>query len=165
MRNENSQKEHMATQVSHKQGILNTHSSAEALGLKKRSHLSEKIIEMSLFLCGFISIFTTIGIVIVLGRESISFFSEVPLLDFFTGTTWSPTVGEFGILPLLSATTMTSGIAIIVALPLGLGSAIYLSEYASERVRKILKPLLEVLAGIPTVVYGYFALTFMISIL
>lgn len=165
MSNENSKKEHMATQASHQQGIVRTHLGADKIGLKKRTRWSEKFIEMSLFLCGFISIFTTIGIVVVLGRESISFFEDVSLIDFFTGTQWSPNINKFGILPLVSATAMTSGIAILVALPLGLGSAIYLSEYASERVRKILKPILEVLAGIPTVVYGYFALTFMTPIL
>lgn len=155
----------MAAQVAKNEQILTAKQGAEAMGLKRKPRFSEKVIELALFLCGFISIFTTIGIVIVLGRESISFFQDVPLVDFFTGTTWSPTVGKFGILPLVSATAMTSGIAIIVALPLGLGSAIYLSEYASIRIRKILKPILEVLAGIPTVVYGYFALTFMTPIL
>ncbi len=155
----------MATQVSKQQGIISARSGAEALGLQRQTRLSEKIVEMSLFFCGFISIFTTIGIVVVLGRESISFFGEVSLKEFFTGTTWSPTVNKFGVLPLVTATLMTSGIAVVVALPLGLGSAIYLSEYASNRVREILKPVLEVLAGIPTVVYGYFALTFMTPIL
>lgn len=155
----------MATQVSKQQGIISARSGAQSLGLQRQTRWSEKFVEMSLFFCGFISIFTTIGIVVVLGRESISFFGEVSLVEFFTGTTWSPTVNKFGILPLVTATLMTSGIAVIVALPLGLGSAIYLSEYASNRVREILKPILEVLAGIPTVVYGYFALTFMTPIL
>ena len=121
----------MTTQASSNQDIVTAHAGAESLGLKRRAQLGENFIELLLFICGFISIFTTIGIVIVLGRESISFFGDVPLEDFFTGSIWSPTVGEFSILPLVSATLMTSGIAIVVALPLGLGSAIYLSEYAN----------------------------------
>ncbi|MGD8730847.1 MAG: phosphate ABC transporter permease subunit PstC [Anaerolineales bacterium] len=90
---------------------------------------------------------------------------KVTLREFFTGTRWNPQIGEFGILPLINATLMTSLIAMLVALPLGLSVAIYLSEYATERMRSTLKPVLEVLAGIPTVVYGYFALTFMTPIL
>jgi phosphate transport system permease protein len=91
--------------------------------------------------------------------------NRVTLKEFFTHTKWSPQIGDFGILPLVNATLMTSLIAMLVALPLGLGVAIYLSEYASARARSILKPILEVLAGVPTVVYGYFALTFMTPIL
>ena len=91
--------------------------------------------------------------------------NRVSLLEFFTSTKWNPQIGEFGILPLMNATLITSLIAMTVALPLGLSTAIYLSEYASERARKVLKPVLEVLAGIPTVVYGYFALTFMTPLL
>ena len=87
------------------------------------------------------------------------------IVEFFSNTKWIPAIGEFGVLPLINATLMTSAIAILVALPLGLGAAIYLSEYATERVRKTLKPALEILAGIPTVVYGYFALTFMTPLL
>jgi len=91
--------------------------------------------------------------------------NKVTLLEFFTGTQWNPQIGQFGIWPLLNSTLMTSAVAMLVALPLGLSVAIYLSEYASERARSILKPILEVLSGIPTVVYGYFALTFMTPIL
>jgi phosphate transport system permease protein len=90
---------------------------------------------------------------------------RVSLVEFFTGTKWSPQIGQFGILPLVTATLITSVIAMLVALPLGLGVAVYLSEYASERARRTLKPILEVLSGIPTVVYGYFALTFMTPLL
>jgi len=90
---------------------------------------------------------------------------RVSLVEFFTGTKWSPQIGLFGILPLVTATLITSLIAMVVALPLGLSVAVYLSEYASERARKILKPILEILSGIPTVVYGYFALTFMTPLL
>lgn len=130
--------------------------------LRKRSRPTETIIQGFLLLCGVISIFTTIGIVYELGKEAWLFFGspEVTLIEFLTNTTWQPAIGEFGILPLINATLITSAIAMLVALPLGLCAAIYLSEYASARVRKILKPILEVLAGVPTVVYGYFALTF-----
>ncbi len=131
--------------------------------LRRKARPGESLIQGFLFFCGAVSILTTLGIVYVLGRESLRFFTsgEVSLLDFFTGTRWQPTIEEFGIWPLVSATLMTTLIAMAVALPLGLGVAIYLSEYAAPRTRSILKPILEVLAGIPTVVYGYFALTFM----
>jgi phosphate transport system permease protein len=140
---------------------------AERALFRKRSRPLETLIQGFLFLCGALSILTTIGIVIVLGRESWLFFGDeaVSLGEFITGTTWVPRNGDFGIWPLLNATLMTSTIAMLVAVPLGLGAAIYLSEYASPRVRDILKPVLEVLAGIPTVVFGYFALTFMTPIL
>ncbi|HMP39673.1 MAG TPA: phosphate ABC transporter permease subunit PstC [Roseiflexaceae bacterium] len=130
--------------------------------LRKRTRLNETIIQTILFASGFISIFTTLGIVWVLGQESLKFFADdrVDLVEFFTRTVWQPQIGEFGILPLVNATLMVSFIAMIVAVPLGLGAAIYLSEYASPQVRGTLKPILELLAGIPTVVYGYFALTF-----
>ncbi|MEP7290208.1 MAG: phosphate ABC transporter permease subunit PstC [Chloroflexota bacterium] len=135
--------------------------------LFKRPRVSEELIRAFLFLCGMLSIFTTISIIIVLGRESLLFFQSglVTLGEFFTSTKWQPQAGEFGILPLLNSTMMTSLAAMVVALPLGLGAAIYLSEYAPARVRTTLKPILEILAGIPTVVYGYFALTFMTPLL
>ncbi|MEW5960507.1 MAG: phosphate ABC transporter permease subunit PstC [Chloroflexota bacterium] len=133
--------------------------------LRKRPRFGETLIEGFLFFCGAISILTTAGIVFVLGEESLLFFKKVSLVEFFTGTEWQPAIGKFGIWALLNATLMTSFIAMLVALPLGLASAIFLSEYASPRVRGVIKPILEVLAGIPTVVYGYFALTFMTPIL
>ncbi len=135
--------------------------------LRRKPRLSEKIIQGFLFVCGAISILTTLGIVFVLGRESLLFFGspEVSLLEFFTKTTWQPAIGEFGIWPLVTATMVTTVIAMLVAVPLGLSIAIYLSEYASARARSILKPVLEILVGIPTVVYGYFALTFVTPIL
>ena len=211
--------------------------------LRKRPRWGEMFIQVLLFLCGAISILTTIGIVYELGKESASFFTtqlweqtnkslqvsidgnatqfdigttgialevgdvikiedeamqvisldggiitvqrgiqdteitphrkglevfasnRVSLIEFFTKTRWNPQIGHFGIWPLLNATLMTSSIAMIVALPLGLSIAIYLSEYASHKARSILKPILEILAGIPTVVYGYFALTFMTPLL
>lgn len=140
---------------------------ARELGLKRRWRLGESLVQGFLFLSGAVSILITIGIVVVLVRESLAFFGspEVSLTEFLTSTTWQPHISEFGIWPLATSTLMTTGIAILVAVPLGLSVAIYLSEYASERSRSILKPVLEVLAGVPTVVYGYFALTFMTPIL
>jgi phosphate transport system permease protein len=213
------------------------------INLGKRLRIGESVIQSFLFLCGFLSIFITIGIVYELGKESLAFFtsqqwentnkplaadvslsavqlevttagsaiqagetirigseimyveevtestllvergfqdsapgshragltiersSTVTLREFFTGTDWNPQIGKFGIWALVNATLMTSLTAILVAVPLGLSVAIYLSEYASERARNLLKPTLEVLAGIPTVVYGYFALTFMTPLL
>jgi phosphate transport system permease protein len=216
-----------------------------AAALRKKPRLGEGIIQTFLFLAGAISILTTIGIVYVLGTESINFFTQlsweetnkeleiavtatdstiivseggrsikegqlirlgkseeyltvlmvdgqtitveraaegtvpaehrsgldiffaekVTILEFVTNTKWNPQIGQFGIWPLMNATLMTSAVAMLVALPLGLSVAIYLSEYATERARGILKPILEVLSGIPTVVYGYFALTFMTPVL
>ena len=213
------------------------------IDLRKRPRIAESMIQGFLFLCGAISILTTIGIVYELSKESLSFFTRqlwedtnkqlvvdasaqatvlsvtkggkalrpeqslrigdevvrilsieretltverglqgtqavphhagndlflsnrVSLVEFFTQTKWNPQIGDFGIWPLVNATLMTSATAMVVALPLGLSVAIYLSEYASDQARKILKPILEVLAGIPTVVYGYFALTFMTPLL
>lgn len=138
-----------------------------AAALAKKVRIHEIIIEGLLFLAGVISILTTIGIVYELGKEALLFFGDPQVtLGKFLGTTqWVPPIGEFGIWPLVTATMMTSAIAMLVALPLGLATAIYLSEYASMRARNTLKPILEVLAGIPTVVYGYFALTFMTPLL
>ncbi|MFP4301121.1 MAG: phosphate ABC transporter permease subunit PstC [Spirochaetaceae bacterium] len=128
---------------------------------------TESIIRGFLFVCAALSILTTVGIVIILTRESFLFFGdpEVSLWEFFTSTEWQPVIGRFGVLPLINSTFMTSAIAMLVATPLGLMVAIYLSEYASIDVRGFLKPILEVLAGIPTVVYGYFAVTFMTPLL
>ncbi len=138
-----------------------------ARSLTRRPRPGEALIRGFLALCAAISIFTTIGIVVVLGREALLFFSkpEVTLREFLFTTHWQPAVGQFGIWPLVTATLLTSTIAMAVALPLGLAVAIYLSEYASARARNTLKPIMEVLAGIPTVVYGYFALTFMTPLL
>jgi phosphate transport system permease protein len=139
----------------------------KVLDLRKRTKLHERIIQASLFLCGAISILTTIGIVIYLGEEAFRFFTlpEVTLLEFFTGTVWQPQIEEFGILPLLTATLMTTINAMLVAIPTGMCVAIYLSEYASPKVRGTIKPTLEILAGIPTVVLGYFALTWVTPLL
>jgi phosphate transport system permease protein len=130
------------------------------LGAKRR-RWGEEVIRAVLFLAAAISVLTTIGILIALLSESIPFFQEVGT-KFFTETEWSPLFadGQFGIWPLLNGTFLITGIAILVAIPLGLGAAVYLSEYATPRVRKTVKPILEVLVGVPTVVFGYFALTF-----
>ncbi|MHB1357384.1 MAG: phosphate ABC transporter permease subunit PstC [Anaerolineae bacterium] len=135
--------------------------------LRKRPRIGEAAIQGFLFFCSAVSILTTVGIVIVLGKESWLFFgdSNVSFLKFFGTIKWQPTIGQFGIWPLLMATLMTTFFAMLVAIPLGLAVAIYLSEYASARARNTLKPILEVLAGVPTVVYGYFALTFMTPLL
>ena len=139
----------------------------EANPLHRRPRRREFLIRGFLFFCGAFSIFTTLGIVYQLGKEALLFFRNpaVNLLEFFTGTKWQPQAEAFGILPLVTATLITTAIAMLIALPLGLAVAIYLSEYASPKARNTLKPTLEILAGIPTVVYGYFALTFMTPVL
>lgn len=224
-------------------GLSDTSTRTTHSRLQKRPRVREAFVQGFLFLCGVVSILTSIGIVYELGKESLHFFTRqlwedtnkqlavdiafddttlpitaggttvapgdtirlndeamhvtstagntlvvergvqntsleahmagsdifmsnrVSLIEFFSGSKWNPQIGQFGIWPLVTSTLLTSGIAMAVALPLGLGAAIYLSEYASERARKTLKPILEVLAGIPTVVYGYFALTFMTPLL
>ena len=122
--------------------------------------IKELVIEKSLLSSALITIAVTIGIVLVLAIEAVQFFSEVSILDFLTDTQWTPlfTDKHYGILPLLSGTLLTSFIAISVALPIGLSISIYLSEYAPKSFRKTVKPLLELLAAVPTVVYGFFAL-------
>ncbi len=139
----------------------------EKATLFKRPKPAEDLIRLVLLFCGLLSIFTTIGIVYEIGKEAMLFFTSdgFSFVKFFTQTSWAPEIGNIGILPLLTSTLLTSGVAMLVALPLGLGSAVYLSEYASPNVRATLKPVLEILAGIPTVVYGYFALTFMTPLL
>lgn len=122
--------------------------------------LKEKIIEKALAACALLTILTTVGIILILLIEAVGFFSEVSIVDFLTDTEWTPlfTQKNYGILPLLSGTFLTTVIAIAVALPVGLTIAIYLNEYAPKQFKKIVKPLLEVLAVVPTVVYGFFAL-------
>jgi phosphate transport system permease protein len=135
------------------------------LNLKKRPRIFETLIQGLLFVFGAVSILTTVAIIYELLRESLLFFDQVSLQQFFLTFKWQPQIDEFGIWPLVTATLMTSTFAMLFALPFGLMIAIYLSEYASDRFRNMLKPILEVLAGIPTVVYGYFALTFMTPLL
>lgn len=127
----------------------------------------DKGISGSLFLCSLISILTTFGIIFVLFEETWSFFRQVGVLDFLLGTRWEPLLvpKSFGVLPLVAGTTLIVLGALILALPLGLLVGIYLSQFASQRVRGWVKPALEILAGIPTVVYGYFALTFITPVL
>lgn len=128
---------------------------------------TEKAAPAFFWVCAVFSILTTLGIVITLSVETITFFSRVSFFDFVTGTKWWPFGADpsYGILPLISGTLLIAGIAMIVSIPIGIASAIYLSEFASDKTRKILKPILEVLAGIPTIVYGFFALTFVTPVL
>jgi phosphate transport system permease protein len=137
------------------------------MGKMKGQRIKEKALEGIFALCASLSIFTTIGVIAVLLFESIAFFREIPISRFLTETQWTPLFAEkhFGIIVLASATFLTTAIAMAVALPFGLMAAVYMSEYASERARRILKPSIEVLAGIPTVVYGYFALLFVTPLL
>jgi phosphate transport system permease protein len=127
----------------------------------------EFFIERGLFLCATASVLVTAGIIAVLAVETVAFFSEVSIVEFLTGTEWTPLFSEkrFGVLPLVAGTALVSAIAMLVALPAGLLCAIYLSEFAPPAVRRVVKPILEVLAGIPSVVYGYFALLFVTPIL
>jgi phosphate transport system permease protein len=127
-----------------------------------RRRWGETVVKAFLILATLISVLTTTGIVIALLRETIAFFGSVGIWDFLSGSKWTPLFkpASFGVRPLVIGTFLITGIAIVVAAPLGLGSAIYLSEYARPRVRKSIKPVLELLAGVPTIVFGYFALTF-----
>jgi phosphate transport system permease protein len=132
---------------------------------KRRSRTGERVVVYALFACAVVSVAVTVGIVAVLVVDAVAFFRESSLFEFLTGTVWAPGQGsgeggEYGMLPLLNGTLMIGVGAIVVGLPLGVLTAIYLSEYASSRVRGVLKPTLEILAGIPTVIVGYFALQF-----
>ena len=126
------------------------------------SSIEGTIVRWVFFGCALISIFTTLGIVFILIGQSIGFFSEVSIVEFLTGTRWTPILKPtaFGVLPLVAGTLLVTVLAALVALPVGISTAIYLAEYAPDKARRVLKPLIEILAGIPTVVYGYFALTF-----
>lgn len=132
-----------------------------------RPRWGERVVVSLLFLCAAVSVAVTVGIVVALAGPSIDFFGDVSVKKFFFGTEWSPLFSppSFGVLPLVTATLVTTFWALVIAVPTGLGSAIYLSEYAQPRTRAILKPVLEVLAGVPTVVYGFFALTFITPLL
>ncbi|GGM31494.1 phosphate ABC transporter permease subunit PstC [Paraliobacillus quinghaiensis] len=134
---------------------------------KSISNITEKSVPIILFLIAMISLVTTIGILVTLLTETIHFFNRVSIIEFFTGTVLKPLSQnpQFGILPLISGTIISSVIAMLVAGPIGIMTAIFLSEYASDRVRRTLKPLLELLAGIPTIVYGFFAFTFVTPLL
>lgn len=130
-------------------------------------NLRERAIEFLLFLAAFSSVATTIAILTILIKESLSFFNKVSIVDFLTDTQWSPLFADahYGILPLLSGTLVTTIVALLVAVPVGTIAAIYLSEFAAPQLREVVKPCLELLAGIPTVVYGYFALLFVTPLL
>ena len=132
-----------------------------------RKYLPDRIVTFVLLLCASVSILTTVGIVAILLFEAIKFFGEVSFIEFVTGTRWTPLFAskQFGVLALVAGTMLVAVGAMIVALPLGLLSAIYLSEYSPESIRRVVKPILEVLAGIPTVVYGFFALIFVTPLL
>ncbi|KAF0226119.1 MAG: phosphate transport system permease protein [Erysipelotrichaceae bacterium] len=134
---------------------------------KKKRWLEEKSIEWVLIMVSVISILTTVGIVMTLFYESYEFFTVVSIKEFFTTLRWAPVFDppSFGVLPLLSGTFLIAFLSSFISLPLGLGSAIYLSEFASKKARKIIKPILELLAGIPSIVYGFFALTFITPII
>lgn len=128
---------------------------------KRPRRWGEEGIRGVLLLCALLSILTTLGIIVTLSAETFQFLRKVPAFEFLFGTRWSPLLAprSYGVLPLVGGTFMIVIGSALIAIPVGLGSAIYLSEYASERLRKVIKPVLEILAGVPTVVYGYFALT------
>ncbi|MCH8869495.1 MAG: phosphate ABC transporter permease subunit PstC [Chloroflexi bacterium] len=134
---------------------------------RRRTAIESKVIKWVFFGCALISVLTTIGILFSLISQAMGFFFEVSVWEFISGTRWTPILKpqSYGVLPLVGGTLLVAAIAAIVALPVGLATAIFLAEYAPGKVRRIIKPTLEVLAGIPTVVYGYFALTFVTPIL
>ena len=136
---------------------------------RTRRSVGEQGVKILLAAAAVLSVLTTTGIVVTLLTESSKFFGEIPVGDFFLGTNWQPLAGgestSFGVLPLIWSTLYLTFIALLVAVPLGLGVGVYLAEYASPRARRILKPIVEVLAGVPTIVFGYFALTFFTPLL
>ena len=140
---------------------------SDRLARRHLRHVKERVIEFTLFLAAFVSVATTVGIVVVLLKESFVFFQQVSLWDFLTDTQWTPLFADahYGILPLLSGTLVSSAVALLVAIPLGTIIAIYLSEFAPFAVREVAKPFLEMLGGVPTIVYGYFALLFVTPLL
>jgi phosphate transport system permease protein len=146
---------------------VGSRTAVSSLRRRPGKRLAEDLIRLLLFICAAVSILTTLGIILVLVQETVLFFQEVSFASFFLDTRWTPLFASkrFGVWPLVNGTLLVAAGAMFVALPLGLLAAISMSEYATERTRKILKPVLEVLAGIPTVVYGYFALTFVTPLL
>lgn len=139
----------------------------QAMAQRRAQKIRENLIEAALFLAASSAVLATAAIVFILVWESLPFFRQVGLKEFLTATEWSPLFSDprYGILPLLAGTLVTTGVALLLAVPVGLISAIWLSEYAPQRAREILKPLLELLAAVPTVVYGYFALLFVSPLL
>ena len=146
---------------------MSDHFVSDRLARRRLRHVKERLIEIALFLAACVSVATTVGIVVILVSESIVFFQHVSLVDFLTDTQWTPLFADahYGIMALLSGTMVSSGIALLVAIPLGTIIAIYLSEFAPFSVREVAKPFLELLGGIPTIVYGYFALLFVTPML
>jgi len=140
---------------------------SDRLARRQLRHVKERVIEFILFLAAFVSVVTTVGIVVILLKESFVFFQHVSLWDFLTDTQWTPLFADahYGIMPLLSGTLVSSFVALLVAIPLGTIIAIYLSEFAPFTVREVAKPFLELLGGVPTIVYGYFALLFVTPLL
>ena len=136
---------------------------APAMSLTRRRSVTERLIETLLFLAAALGVVTTAGIVLVLAFQTVEFFVQISPVDFFTGTRWSAGIRPYawGVLPLISGTVLVAGIAMLIAVPLGLLSAVLLADYASPRVRNVIKPLLEMLAGIPTIVFGFFAVNFL----
>lgn len=135
---------------------------SQATPFTRRVPLSERVIEILLFAAASIGVLTTIGIVVVLAYETFEFFLEVSPLDFFFGTVWSASIRPYawGVVPLVAGTLLVAFIALVIAIPLGLLSAVYLAEYANSRTRNLVKPILETIAGIPTIVLGFFAINF-----
>ena len=148
-------------------GGPDAHETSPSLEYSRTRDVRERMIQWALFLCAALSTLVTIGVIFVLLEETVRFFAEVSIIEFLTATRWTPQFQEkhFGVLPLLAGSFQVAVGAAIIALPTGLLTAIFLSEYAPPRLRKVLKPALEILAGIPTVVYGYFALTFVTPLL
>jgi phosphate transport system permease protein len=137
--------------------------SAPPIQLTRRTPTSERLIEGALFASAMLGVLVTVGIILVLALQTLEFFAEVSPVEFFTGTKWSGAIQPyvFGIWPLVSGTVLVAGIAMLVAVPLGLLAAILLADYATPRVRNVIKPLLEIIAGIPTIVFGFFAINFL----
>ena len=146
---------------------MDTRLQRESLAKRRARVVRERMIELVLFLAALVSVFTTVGIVYILVKESVVFFTEVPILKFLTDTQWTPLFDDahFGIMVLLSGTLTSSAVALVIAIPLGTVIAIYLSEFAPFRLREVAKPFLELLGGVPTIVYGYFALLFVTPLL
>jgi phosphate transport system permease protein len=147
--------------------LMDARMQGERLARRRARILRERVIELILFLAALVSVFTTVGIVYILVKESVVFFGEVPISKFLTDTQWTPLFDDahFGIMVLLSGTLTSSAVALAIAIPLGTIIAIYLSEFAPFRLREVAKPLLELLGGVPTIVYGYFALLFVTPLL
>ncbi|HEX6411417.1 MAG TPA: phosphate ABC transporter permease subunit PstC [Burkholderiales bacterium] len=147
--------------------LIEAGTTRERLARRRARVVREKLIELVLFLAALVSVFTTVGIVYVLVKESVVFFRDVPIGKFLTDTQWTPLFDDahFGIMVLLSGTLTSSFVALSIAIPLGTIIAIYLSEFAPFRLREVAKPFLELLGGVPTIVYGYFALLFVTPLL